>query len=73
MGNTIFKTGSWAGVGANLNNGAATSNGYNLSNDDGGGVLTAIGDQINSDPMLGPLQDNGGPTSLCTVTGQPGH
>ena len=45
-----------------VNNGAATSHGYNLSNDDGGGVLTATGDQINTDPMLGPLQDNGGPT-----------
>jgi hypothetical protein len=58
IGNTIFKT---TGFGANIvNNGAATSNGYNLSDDDGGGVLTAMGDQINTDPMLGPLQDNGG-------------
>ena len=24
--------------------------------------LVATGDQINTDPMLGPLQDNGGPT-----------
>src|SRR5262249_56283595 len=30
--------------------------------DNGGGSLTATGDQINTDPMLGPLQDNGGPT-----------
>lgn len=44
-----------------FNGGDVISNGYNLSNDDGGGVLTAIGDQINTDPMLGPLQDNGGP------------
>lgn len=36
--------------------------GYNLSNDDGGGYLTGPGDQINTDPLLGPLQDNGGPT-----------
>src|SRR6266403_1864077 len=28
----------------------------------GGGFLTATGDQINTDPMLGPLQDNGGST-----------
>ena len=48
--------------GAIANNGAATSNGYNLSNDDGGSILTATGDRINTDPMLGPLQDNGGPT-----------
>jgi hypothetical protein len=39
-----------------------TSLGYNLSADDGGGYLTATGDQINTDPMLGPLQDNGGST-----------
>jgi hypothetical protein len=37
--------------------------GYNLSSDDGSGFLTATGDQINTDPMIGPLQDNGGPTS----------
>ena len=64
IGNTIFKTGTWGGEGGGniVNNGAATSNGYNLSNDNGGGVLTATGDQINTDPMLGPLQDNGGAT-----------
>src|SRR3989442_4403300 len=38
------------------------SDGYTLSSDDGGGLLTATGAQINTDPMLGPLQDNGGPT-----------
>jgi predicted outer membrane repeat protein len=42
--------------------GRITSLGYNLSSDNGSGVLTAPGDQINTDPMLGPLQDNGGPT-----------
>ena len=36
--------------------------GYNLSSDDGGGYLTGPGDQINIDPLLGPLQNNGGPT-----------
>jgi hypothetical protein len=36
--------------------------GYNLSSDDGAGSLTGPGDQINTDPMLGPLQDNDGPT-----------
>src|SRR5207248_5776427 len=30
--------------------------------DDGAGILIGTGDQINTDPMLGPLQDNGGPT-----------
>src|SRR5213083_3802448 len=36
--------------------------GYNLSSDDGGGYLNGPGDQINTDPLLGPLQDNGGST-----------
>jgi hypothetical protein len=44
------------------NAGTVTSLGYNLASDDAGGVLTGPGDQINTDPMLGPLQDNGGPT-----------
>ena len=44
------------------NGGTTTSLGYNLSSDDGSGFFTAIGDQINTNPMLGPLQDNGGPT-----------
>ena len=52
--------------------GTVTSIGYNLSNDDGGGFLTAMGDQINTDPMLGPLQDNGGPTfTHALLTGSP--
>ena len=42
--------------------GTVTSHGYNLSSDNGGGYLTGPGDQINTDPMFGPLQDNGGPT-----------
>jgi hypothetical protein len=41
--------------------GNVKSLGYNLSSDDGG-YLAGPGDQINTDPMLGPLQDNGGPT-----------
>jgi len=42
--------------------GTVRSLGYNLSSDDGGGFLTGPGDQINSNPLLGPLQNNGGPT-----------
>jgi hypothetical protein len=60
-GNTIFDAGA---SGQNIFNdgGTVTSHGYNLSSDDGGGYLTGPGDQINTDPLLGPLQDNGGPT-----------
>lgn len=59
LANTIFTSAS-----GNFCNpsGTITSLGYNLSNDDGGGFLTGPGDQINTDPLLGPLQDNGGPT-----------
>lgn len=45
------------------NAGTITSAGYNVSDDDGGGYLNGPGDQINTDPLLGPLQNNGGPTS----------
>jgi len=61
IGSTILN----AGAGGNIfNNGSGKiiSQGYNLSNDDAGGFLTGPGDQINTNPLLGPLQDNGGPT-----------
>ena len=59
-GNTIFNRGA---SGENIvNSGTITSDGYNICSDDGGGLLNAPGDQINTDPLLGPLQDNGGPT-----------
>ena len=60
--NTILNAGA---SGENIFNdgGTVTSVGYNLSSDDGGGYLNGPGDQINTDPLLGPLQSNGGPTS----------
>ncbi len=72
IGSTILNAGA---SGANITNyafsaiatGTVTSLGYNLSSDDGGGFLTATGDQINTDPMLGPLQDNGGLTFTCAL------
>jgi hypothetical protein len=52
--------------------GTITSLGYNLSSENGGGFLTATGDQINTTPMLGLLQDNGGPTfTHALLTGSP--
>jgi len=42
--------------------GMVTSHGYNISSDNGSGLLTGPGDQINTDPLLGPLRDHGGPT-----------
>ncbi len=67
VGGTIFS----AGNGANLD-GGITSLGYNLCSDDGSGCLTAIGDVINTDAQLGPLQDNGGSTkTLALLPGSP--
>jgi hypothetical protein len=61
IGDTLFKAGA---SGANISNdsGMVTSLGYNLSSDDASAFLNQIGDQNSTDPMLGPLQDNGGPT-----------
>jgi hypothetical protein len=62
IGNTILNRGN---SGANIDSFGevtVTSLGYNLSSDDGSGHLTGPGDQINTDPLLGPLQNNGGPT-----------
>jgi hypothetical protein len=59
IGDTILSAGP---LGANLQWGTITSLGYNLSSDNGGGFLTATADQISTDPKLGPLQNNGGPT-----------
>jgi hypothetical protein len=59
--NSILNSGDF---GPNIFNdgGTITSHGYNLSSDDGSGYLSGPGDQMNTDPLLGPLQDNGGPT-----------
>jgi hypothetical protein len=48
-----------------------TSLGYNLCRtpDFGRGLLNAVGDQTETDPMLGPLQDNGGPTFTHALLG----
>src|SRR5258705_7644649 len=63
IGDTILKVGPSGAKVYNVQQlGSVTSLGYNLSSDNGGGYLTATGDRITTDPMLGPLQNNGGPT-----------
>jgi len=54
IGDTILNAGA---LGENIYNtdGTVSSHGYNLSSDNGSGYLTGPGDQINTDPMLGPL------------------
>ena len=71
IGNTILNNGTY---GENIYSFGSVafviSRGYNLSSDaaggDGatgpGGLLNATGDIRNTNPMLGPLQNNGGPT-----------
>jgi hypothetical protein len=70
--NTIV---SGPGPGPNLlaaTGGTFISQGHNLSSDSGSGFLTGPGDLINTNPMLGPLQDNGGPTqTMALLPGSP--
>ena len=61
IGDTIVKAGE-LGVTISTHFGTVISLGYNLASDNANGLLTGPGDQINTDPMLGPLQDNGGRT-----------
>ena len=70
IGNTILNGGQPDNIFSSF--GTVTSNGYNLSSDNGGGYLNGPGDQINTDPLLGPLQDNGGPTlTYALLPGSP--
>jgi hypothetical protein len=70
IGNTILHAGSPDSIFRNSAN--VISHGYNLCSDDGGGFLNSSGDQINTDPILGPLQKNGGPTfTHRLLTGSP--
>jgi predicted outer membrane repeat protein len=63
IGGTILnETGTASIYDSNLPGFGVISLGYNLNSDDGGGYLTNATDQINTNPLLGPLQDNGGPT-----------
>ena len=49
--------------------GDIVSLGHNLigSTSDGSGFRPDLGDQLNVNPLLGPLQDNGGPTFTCAL------
>jgi predicted outer membrane repeat protein len=70
IGNTVLATGASGGTIANAG-GAVGSLGFNLASDaaggDGttgpGGLLGATTDRRNTDALLGPLADNGGPTA----------
>src|SRR5262249_42651885 len=63
LGSTIFNN-SVPGdpTGDIFSNVLVTSLGYSLSSDSGDGALDQPTDRVNIDPLLGALQDNGGPT-----------
>lgn len=71
IGDTVLSAGASY---PNLTNelGTVISHGYNLSSDGGGGLLTGTNDQIRTNPMLGPLANNGGPTfTHALLSGSP--
>jgi len=52
--------------------GTFTSLGYNLTNSGAGTPFTATGDLTNTNPLLGPLQNNGGSTwTYALLLGSP--
>jgi hypothetical protein len=74
LGNTILKTaaGSTLDVSGGFLISNFTNDGYNISNDGARGLLTKPTDQINTDPLLDVLANNGGPTlTHALLTGSP--
>ena len=71
-GGTATLQNSIVGNNAGINcSGTITSHGYNLSSDDTC-KLDGRGDLNNHDPLLGPLQNNGGPTeTMALLPGSP--
>ncbi len=73
--NSIYANNTNTNLRTNLvNGGTATisSLGYNLTTGAGSGLLTATGDQINANPLLGPLANNGGATQThALLAGSP--
>lgn len=61
IGGSILGANNAGGIGADIN-GGLTSLGYNLFGSSVGGHGFRSDDILDTDPMLGPLQDNGGPT-----------
>jgi CSLREA domain-containing protein len=60
------------GINLRVITGSLTSLGNNLTNDDGGGFLNQPTDKINTDPLLGPLANNSGPTQTqALLAGSP--
>ena len=70
-GTTTLQDSIVAGSSGGNCDGTMTSNGYNLSSD-GTCNFSNTGDLNNTDPVLGPLQNNGGPTQTqALLSGSP--
>jgi CSLREA domain-containing protein len=72
--NTILKAARGANLANNGSTGPITSQGYNLSSDNGGGFLVGTADQLNTDPKLDPLglQHNGAAIkTIALIYGSP--
>ena len=67
FGPNVVELGNSIVVGADVFEGGIVSRGYNLTNDDGSGLVLAAGDQTNVDPQLQPLAFNGGLTTTHAI------
>ena len=71
LGNTILNN-SGGNIAKRDNTATISDEGYNLSSDGANSFLTAPSDKINTDPKLGPLRFNGGPTqTMALLAGSP--
>ena len=60
-------------IGGTSSSNLITSLGHNISSDDGCPMFVETGDATSTDPLIGPLQDNGGPTlTYGLLIGSPG-
>jgi CSLREA domain-containing protein len=76
LGNTTLSNSIIAnrpsGSDCQVNSGTITDAGHNIDSDGSCGLDPAKGSKPNTDPLLGPLQDNGGPTwTHALLTGSP--
>jgi fibronectin-binding autotransporter adhesin len=66
LGSTIL-SGDASDISLVNDSGTVTTFGFNLSSDSGSGLLTNATDRLNTNPLLGALQDNGGLTFTCAL------
>lgn len=66
--NTILANNSADGAANDIaGDGSVTSNGHNICTTDASAYFTDPTDNVSTDPSLGDLQDNGGPTFTCAI------